>query len=141
MTVARPRDVQVFGDTIRLRHRTHFAECHATGRWSGIFFDYLYRDLEPHLLEAVRRLEERARRQFRGSRLVEVLNALYERRDKQPEQLVTVFLSCGSATSPEQLGFGYIGEGLMGITEPLRFAKHLREFQDRIWSEVLASAG
>ncbi len=133
-----PRDIQVFGDTIRLRHSQHFEECATTGRWSGLYFDYLYRDLEPHLLRALRELETRAHGKLRGARRQVVLDALYERRDKEPDRLVTLFLSCADAGGPDGLGFGHTGDGRMGIIDAARFERHLARFGDAVWAAILA---
>jgi hypothetical protein len=133
-------DVQDFGDSVRLRHSRHFDVCATTGQWSGLFFDYLYRDLEPHLLGALRELETRANRTLRDARRQAVLSALYERQDKEPDRLVTLFLSCCAPDGPEGLGFGHRGDGRMGITDAACFARNLTRFSDAIWAEVLVLA-
>lgn len=136
-----PRDVQAFGDTVRLRHSQHFDDCATTGVLSGIYFDYLYRDLEPHLLGVMRDLAVRAGRQLQGPQRQAVLQALYERQDRQPEQLVTRFLSTCAADGLNGLGFGHIGRGRMGVTDEACFRRHLEHFGEIVWTGILEECG
>jgi hypothetical protein len=131
-----PRDVQVFGDSVRLRHVEHFDECATTGRWSGLYFDYLYRDLEPHLLAAMRGIEDRARRELHGARRLAALNALYDRQDQDVDRLVTLFISCAGSEPEGQLGFGHIGQGRMGIVDEVVFRRNVGRFAEAVWGEV-----
>lgn len=136
-----PRDVQVFGDTVRLRHSQHFDDCATTGRWSGIYFDYLYRDLEPHLLHVLRELSVRADRELEGARRLAARNALYARQDRDTDKLVTFFLSNCSSDGPAGLGFGHLGRGRMGVTDEALFRQHLDRFAEAIWIEILEAPG
>lgn len=125
------------GDNIRLRHGLHFNDCEATGRHSQIYLDYLCRDLEPYLLTVVRELETRASMVLAGEPRRRVLALLYNRQDSEPDRLASYFIQCTDAESPWQLGFGHVGSGYMGITEPQVWQLHLDEFRENIWVTVV----
>lgn len=125
------------GDDVRLRHGLHFNDCEATGRHSRIYLDYLCRDLEPHLLAVLRELETRASMVLAGEPRRRVLALLYDRQDNEPEQLAGFFIQCTDALLPWQLGFGHVGSGHMGITDPPTWQRHLDEFRENIWTTVV----
>lgn len=125
------------GDDIRLRHGLHFNDCEATGCHSRLYLDYLCRDLEPHLIAVLRELESRASMVLAGEPRRRVLALLYDRQDNQPEQLAHFFIQCTDAESPWQLGFGHVGSGHMGVTDPLVWERHLDEFRENIWVTVV----
>jgi hypothetical protein len=125
------------GDTVRLRHGLHFNDCEATGCHSSIYLDYLCRDLEPHLLVVLRELEIRASMVLAGEPRRRVLALLYDRQDKHPETLPAFFIQCTDAESPWQLGFGHVGSGHMGITDPALWNRHLDEFRENIWATII----
>lgn len=130
-------DPDRYGDGVRRRHGRHFSDCEATGLHSGIYLDYLFRDLEPHLLAVLRELEARASMVLSGEPRRRVLARLYDHQDGGPEQLVTFFIQCTDAESPLRLGFGHLGGGRMGITEAAVFDRHLAEFRECIWTTVV----
>ncbi|MEO8444225.1 MAG: hypothetical protein ABI567_04380 [Gammaproteobacteria bacterium] len=125
------------GDTVRLRHGLHFNNCEATGSHSSIYLDYLCRDLEPHLLAVLRELEIRASMVLAGEPRRRVLALLYDRQDNATEMLPAYFIQCTDADSPLQLGFGHVGSGNMGITDPVVWKRHLDEFRENIWSTIV----
>ena len=125
------------GDTNRLRHGLHFNDCEATGRHSPTYLAYLRRDLEPYLLAVLRELETRASMVLAGEPRRRVLALLYDRQDNEPGELVGYFIQCTDAVSPWQLGFGHVGSGHMGITEPQLWQQHLEEFRENIWTTVV----
>jgi hypothetical protein len=125
------------GDNIRLRHGLHFNDCEATGRHSQIYLDYLCRDLESHLLAVLRELESRASMVLAGEPRRRVLALLYDRQDNEPDRLAAFFIQCTDAESPWQLGFGHVGSGHMGITDPGIWQRHLDEFRENIWITVV----
>ncbi|MEZ5566583.1 MAG: hypothetical protein R3F24_14230 [Gammaproteobacteria bacterium] len=125
------------GDTIRQRHGLHFNNCEATGCHSTIYLDYLCRDLQPYLLAALRELETRASMVLAGEPRRTVLSLLYDRQDNDPEGLATFFIQNTDAVSPLQLGFGHIGSGHMGITDPEVWDRHLQAFSEGIWTTVV----
>ena len=122
---------------MRHRHGHHFNDCEATGRHSTIYLDYLCRDLEPHLLAVLRELETRAAMVLAGEPRRRVLSLLYDRQDNEPDQLVAFFIQCADAESPLRLGFGHVGCGHMGITDPELWQQHLDEFRENIWMTVV----
>jgi len=125
------------GDDIRLRHGLHFNDCEAIGRHSLVYFEFLRRDLEPYLVAVLRELETRASMVLAGEPRRRVLSLLYDRQDDAPEQLASYFIQCTDASSPWQLGFGHVGSGHMGITDPETWQKHLDEFRENIWITVV----
>ena len=125
------------GDSIRLRHGLHFNDCEAVGRHSRLYLDYLCRDLEPHLLAVLRELETRASMVLAGEPRRRVLALLYDRQDNELDGLASFFIQCTDAESPWQLGFGHVGSGHMGITEPEIWQRHLDEFRENIWTTVV----
>lgn len=125
------------GDTARLRHGLHFNDCEATGHHSPIYLDFLCRDLEPHLLAVLRELETRAAMVLAGEPRRRVLVLLYDRQDNEPERLASFFIQCSDAESPWQLGFGHVGSGHMGITDPPVWRRHLDEFRENVWQTVV----
>lgn len=125
------------GEDIRLRHGLHFNDCEATGRHSRIYLHYLCRDLESHLLAVLRELETRASMVLAGEPRRRVLALLYDRQDGERLQLASFFIQCTDADSPWQLGFGHVGSGHMGITEPEVWQRHLDEFRENIWTTVV----
>lgn len=125
------------GDNIRLRHGLHFNDCEATGQHSPIYLDYLCRDLESHLLAVLRELETRASMVLAGEPRRRVLALLYDRQDDEPSGLANFFIQCTDAESPWQLGFGHVGSGHMGITDPEVWQRHLDEFRENIWITVV----
>jgi hypothetical protein len=139
MSESKRRDLSTdrHGDTVRLRHGLHFNDCEATGRHSSIYVDYLCRDLESHLLGVLRELETRASMVLAGEPRRRVLALLYERQDNSPDGLASFFIQCSDAESPWQLGFGHIGAGHMGITDPPLWQQHLDEFRENIWMTVV----
>jgi hypothetical protein len=124
-------------DPVRQRHGGHFDQCEATGRHSGIYFDFLTRDLTPHLLAVLRELETRAAMVLAGEPRRRVLALLYDRQDQEPWRLATFFIQTSDAESPAKLGFGHVGGGRMGITEDYRWQRHLDEFRENIWRTIL----
>jgi hypothetical protein len=65
------------------------------------------------------------------------LSLLYDRQDHEPEKLAAFFIQCSDADSPWQLGFGHVGSGHMGITDPAVWERHLDEFRENIWTTVI----
>ncbi len=126
--------------TIRLRHGLHFNNCEATGRHSSVYIGYLCRDLEPYLLAVLRELETRAAMVLAGEPRRRVLALLYARQDNQPQRLTSFFIQCTDAESPLQLGFGHVGSGHMGVTDPIVWQQHLDEFRENIWSTVVGES-
>ena len=124
-------------DTVRLRHGLHFNDCEATGHHSSIYLDYLCRDLEPHLLAVFRELETRASMVLAGEPRRRVLALLYDRQDNERDRVVSFFIQCTDAESPWQLGFGHVGSGHMGITDPSLWQQHLDEFRENVWMTVV----
>jgi hypothetical protein len=125
------------GDTVRLGHGLHFNNCEATGHHSSIYIDYLCRDLRPHLLAVLRELETRASMVLAGEPRRRVLSLLYDRQDNERDRLAGFFIQCTDAESPCQLGFGHVGSGHMGITDPSLWQQHLDEFRENIWMTVV----
>jgi hypothetical protein len=125
------------GDTVRLGHGLHFNNCEATGHHSSIYIDYLCRDLRPHLLAVLRELETRASMVLAGEPRRRVLALLYDRQDNERDRLAGFFIQCTDAESPCQLGFGHVGSGHMGITDPSLWQQHLDEFRENIWMTVV----
>lgn len=125
------------GDAERRYHGRHFNDCEAVGRHSPLYFAYLCRDLEPHLLAALRDLETRASMVLAGEPRRRVLALLYDWQDHAPERLAAYFIQCTDAISPWQLGFGHVGCGHMGVTEPSLWERHLDEFRENIWTTVV----
>lgn len=125
------------GDNIRLRHGLHFNDCEAMGRHSQVYLDYLCRDLEPYLLAVLRELETRASMVLAGEPRRRVLALLYDRQDNEPDQLASYFIQCTDAESPWQLGFGHVGSGHMGITDPDVWQQNVDEFRENIWITVV----
>jgi hypothetical protein len=125
------------GDTVRERHVRHFDDCEATGQHSSIYLDYLFRDLEPHLLAVLRELEQRASMVLAGEPRRRVLSLLYDRQDNEPEQLVSYFIQCTDAESPLKLGFGHLGGGRMGIVDNALWQRHVDEFRESIWASIV----
>lgn len=125
------------GDTVRQRHSQHFSACEATAQHSGIYLDYLFRDLEPYLLAVLRELESRASMVLAGEPRRRVLSHLYDHQDGEPDRLVTFFIQCTDAESPLSLGFGHVGGGRMGVTEPDVFNRYLDEFRECVWTTVV----
>ncbi|MEO8223187.1 MAG: hypothetical protein ABI661_00125 [Gammaproteobacteria bacterium] len=125
------------GHTVRLRHGLHFNNCEATGSHSAIYLDYLCRDLEPHLLVVLRELEIRASMVLAGEPRRRVLSLLYDRQDNEAEVLTGYFIQCTDAESPQQLGFGHVGSGHMGVTDPAVWKQNLDEFRENIWSTII----
>jgi hypothetical protein len=125
------------GDTARLRHGLHFNDCEATGHHSPIYLDYLCRDLAPHLLAVLRELEIRASMVLAGEPRRRVLSLLYDWQDNGRDRLTSFFIQCTDAESPWQLGFGHVGSGHMGITDPALWQQHLDEFRENIWMTVV----
>jgi len=125
------------GDTVRSRHGLHFNDCEATGHHSSIYIDYLCRDLAPHLLAVLRELETRASMVLAGEPRRRVLSLLYDHQDNERAGLASFFIQCTDAESPWQLGFGHVGSGHMGITDPSLWQQHLDEFRENIWMTVV----
>jgi len=125
---------------VRQRHGQHFDQCEATGRHSGIYFDFMSRDLTPHLLAVLRELETRAAMVLAGEPRRRVLALLYEHQDREPWRLATFFIQTSDAESPARLGFGHLGDGRMGITDQDRWQFHLDEFRENIWTTVLRAS-
>jgi hypothetical protein len=125
------------GEAERRHHGRHFNDCEAVGRHSPLYFAYLCRDLEPHLLAALRELETRASMVLAGEPRRRVLALLYDWQDHAPKGLASYFIQCTDAISPWQLGFGHVGCGHMGVTEPALWERHLDEFRENIWSTVV----
>jgi hypothetical protein len=125
------------GDNIRLRHGLHFNDCEAMGRHSQVYLDYLCRDLEPYLLAVLRELETRASMVLAGEPRRRVLALLYDRQDNEADQLACYFIQCTDAESPWQLGFGHVGSGHMGITDPDVWQQNLDDFRENIWITVV----
>lgn len=139
MPEPRPQLPRVRGidDPVRQRHGQHFDQCEATGRHSSIYFDFLTRDLTPHLLAVLRELETRAAMVLAGEPRRRMLSLLYDHQDQAPWRLVTFFIQTSDAESPAKLGFGHLGSGRMGITDERRWQYHLDEFRENIWKTVL----
>jgi len=125
------------GDNIRLRHGLHFNDCEAMGRHSQVYLEYLCRDLEPYLLAVLRELETRASMVLAGEPRRRVLALLYDRQDNESDQLASYFIQGTDAESPWQLGFGHVGSGHMGITDPDVWQQNLDEFRENIWVTVV----
>lgn len=125
------------GDNIRLRHGLHFNDCEAMGRHSQVYLDYLCRDLEAYLIAVLRELETRASMVLAGEPRRRVLALLYDRQDNAPDQLASYFIQCTDAESPWQLGFGHVGSGHMGITDPDVWQQNVDEFRENIWLTVV----
>ncbi len=130
-------DPERHGDLIRRQYGLHFNDCEAVGRHSPVYFAYFCRDLTPYLLAALRELETRASMVLAGEPRRRVLALLYDQQDDCPDRLASVFIQCSDAVSPCQLGFGHVGCGHMGITDPDLWQRHLDEFRENIWSTVV----
>jgi hypothetical protein len=124
-------------DPSRQRHGPHFDHCEATGRYSGIYYDCFSRDMESHLLAVLRELETRAAMVLAGEPRRRVLSLLYDRQDNEPWSLVSFFIQTSDAETPRRLGFGHVGAGLLGITDPERWQRHLDEFRESVWQTVI----
>lgn len=124
-------------DVARLRLGLHFNDCEATGRYSGIYLEYLSRDLGPHLRSALRELETRASMVLAGEPRRRVLALLYDRQDHHPERLPAYFIQCTDAYAPWQLGFGHVGSGQMDVTEAEVWQEHLDGFRENVWTTVI----
>lgn len=127
-------------DPVRQRHGPHFDQCEATGLHSRIYFDFLCRDMESHLLAVLRELETRAAMVLAGEPRRRVLSLLYDRQDNEPWTLVSFFIQTSDAESPRRLGFGHLGAGRMGIKDPARWQRHLDEFREGVWQTVIREA-
>ncbi|MEO7386451.1 MAG: hypothetical protein ABIX37_05920 [Gammaproteobacteria bacterium] len=132
-----PSGAHPHGDTVRLRHGLHFNNCEATGYHSLVYLDYFCRDLGPYLLAVLRELETRASMVLAGEPRRRVLALLYDRQDAEPDGLASFFIQCTDAESPGQLGFGHVGSGHMGITDPPVWQEHLNDFRENIWVTVV----
>jgi hypothetical protein len=130
-------DLDRLGDTLRLRYGRHFNDCEATCRHSSIYLAYLCRDLAPHLMAVLRELETRASMVLAGEPRRRVLALLYDRQDNERDRLASFFIQCTDAESPWQLGFGHVGSGHMGITDPSLWQQHVDEFRENIWITVV----
>ena len=124
-------------DTVRSRHGLHFNDCEATGRHSSVYVDYLCRDLAPHLVAVLRELETRASMVLAGEPRRRVLSLLYDWQDDDRDSLASFFIQCTDAESPWQLGFGHVGSGYMGITDPCLWQQHVDEFRENVWITVV----
>ena len=124
-------------DTVRSRHGLHFNDCEATGQHSSTYVDFLCRDIGPHLVAVLRELETRASMVLAGEPRRRVLSLLYDWQDGSRDRLASFFIQCTDAESPWQLGFGHVGSGYMGITDPSLWQQHIDEFRENVWITVV----
>ncbi|MBN8280588.1 MAG: hypothetical protein J0M16_08280 [Gammaproteobacteria bacterium] len=132
-----PRGPELPGEPLRRRHGLHFNDCEAVGRHSPLYFAYFCRDLTPYLLAALRELETRAAMVLAGEPRRRVLALLYDWQDDAAERLPAYFIQCSDAISPWQLGFGHVGCGHMGITDPELWERQVDGFRENVWATVV----